>query len=322
MPNFRTLDLNLLRVFDAVMAEGSLTRAAQALAMTQPAVSHAVARLRESLGDELFQRAAHGVRPTPRAQALWPAVRQALSGLRHAIAPDSYEPGRDAVQWNLTMADATAALLVPPLVAAIEAGHARVNLRVLPLITRDPRRWLDAGEVDLAVGYFPQAVTAILAQGPDAALRQAPLYTSRYVCVMRRDHPLAGRLRQGAPLSLDDFCAAHHLLVSFSGRAHGFVDQALAAVGRQRRIVLTVNQFFTAGRVVSQSDLLTVLPERFIEAAGERDRLLTCALPLPLQPVHVAMLWHLRHDADPAHGWLRAQVQAAAAASTGAAAPG
>jgi DNA-binding transcriptional LysR family regulator len=314
MPTFRTLDLNLLRVFDAVMAEGSLTRAAHALAMTQPAVSHAVGRLREALGDELFQRTAHGVRPTARAQALWPAVRQALSTLRQAIAPGDYAPERDPVQWNLTMADATAALLAPRLVAAIEGSGALANLRVLPLTTRDPRRWLEAGDVDLAVGYFPEAVTALRAQGPDAALRQAPLYTSRYVCVMRRGHPLAARLRDGTALTLQDFCAAHHLLVSFSGRAHGFVDQALAALGLQRRIVLTVNQFFTAGRVVTQSDLLTVLPEGFIEATGDHDRLLTCELPLAVQPVHVAMLWHLRHDADPAHRWLRTQVQAAAAA--------
>jgi DNA-binding transcriptional LysR family regulator len=315
MPNFRTLDLNLLRVFDAVMAEGSLTRAAHTLAMTQPAVSHAVARLREALGDELFQRTAHGMRPSARAQVLWPAVRQALAALRQAIAPGAYAPEHDAVQWNLAMADATAALLAPGLVAGIEASHALANLRVLPLTTRDPRRMLESGEADLAVGYFPEAVTAILNQGPDASLRQAPLYDSRYVCVMRRGHPLADPLAAALPLTLDSFCAARHLLVSFSGRPHGFVDQALAAMGRQRRIVLTVNQFFAAGRVVTQSDLLTVLPEGFIAATGYQDELLTCELPLAVQPVHVVMLWHLRHDADPAHRWLRAQVQAVADAA-------
>jgi DNA-binding transcriptional LysR family regulator len=307
--NFRTLDLNLLRIFDTVMAEGSLTRAAAQLAMTQPAVSHAVRRLREALGDDLFVRSAQGIRPTPRAEALWPQVRQSLAALRQALAPGDFDPQRDAVHWNLAMADATAAILAPPLVAAIEASQALANLRVVPMATRDPRRHLESGEVDLAVGYFPVAVTAIGGQGSESALRHTRLYTSRYVCVMRRGHPLAG-----LPLTLDTYCAAHHLLVSFSGRPHGFVDEELASLGRQRRIVLTVNQFFAAGRVVTQSDLLTVLPEGFVSATGFEDELVTREIPLALSPVHVEMLWHLRHDADPGHRWLRAQVQAAAQA--------
>lgn len=307
--NFRTFDLNLLRVFDSVMAEGSLTRAAAALAMTQPAVSHALRRLREVVGQDLFARVAHGVRPTPLAEALWPQVRGALGTLRQALAPGDFDPRRDAVQLRLAMADATAALLAPALVARIEQDQALVNLRLLPLTTRDPRRLVEGGDADLAVGFFPSLVTSIVAQGQDSHLRHARLYDTRYVCVMRRGHPLAERA-----LTLDDYTAAHHLLVSFSGRPHGYVDQALAALGRQRRIVLTVNQFFTAGRVVARSDLLTVLPEGFVEATGNGAELVTRELPLTLDPVHVEMIWHLRHDANPAHCWLRDLLLAAATA--------
>jgi DNA-binding transcriptional LysR family regulator len=171
---------------------------------------------------------------------------------------------------------------------------------------------LDDGEIDLAVGFFPEAVTGITALGMDSHLRHARLYATRYVCVMRRAHPLAGQ-----PLTLDAYCAAHHLLVSFSGRPHGYVDQALQALGRQRRIMLTVNQFFTAGRVVAHSDLLTVLPAGFVQATGYADQLLTCELPLVMGPVTVEMLWHLRHDTDPAHAWLRQQVEQAAAPPSG-----
>lgn len=304
---FRTLDLNLLRVLDAVMAEGSLTRAAAALAMTQPAVSHALRRLRESLGQELFVRTAHGMRPTPQAEALWPQVRMALASLRQVLTPGDFDPQRDAVQLRLAMADATAALLAPGLVARIEQSGALVNLRLLPLTTRDPRRLLEDGDADMAVGFFPEVITDLLAQGQDSALRHVRLYATRYVCVMRKGHPLAAEA-----LTLDAFCAAHHLLVSFSGRPHGYVDKALTALGRQRRIVLTVNQFATAGRVVATSDLLTVLPERFLLATGAQD-LVVRELPLLLEPVHVEMLWHLRNDAAPEHQWLRQQVQAAAA---------
>jgi DNA-binding transcriptional LysR family regulator len=306
--NFRTLDLNLLRVFDAVMAEGSLTRAAGGLAMTQPAVSHALKRLREAVGDELFTRTAFGVRPTPRAEALWPAVRAALGALQHALSPAQFDPARDPATFRLAMADATAALLCPLLLGKIESTQALANLRVLPLVTRDPRKLVEADEIDLAVGFFPEAVTAIVAEGAESKLRHARLYTTRYMCVMRRKHPLADQ-----PLTLEAYCAAHHLLVSFSGKPHGYVDQALAARGRQRRIVLTVNQFFTAGRVVTHSDLLTVLPESFVEATGYRDELVTRELPIELGPVHVEMLWHLRHDREPAHLWLRQVVSAAAA---------
>jgi DNA-binding transcriptional LysR family regulator len=308
--NFRTLDLNLLRVLDAVMAEGSLTRAAAVLAMTQPAVSHAMKRLREAVGEDLFVRTAHGMNPTPLAQALWPQVRQALATLRQALAPGDFDPTRDAVQLRLAMADATAALLAPPLVQGIERDAAQVNLRVLPLTTRDPRRLLEGGEADLAVGFFPEALAAVIAEGADSHLRHARLYDTRYVCVMRAGHPLAQ-----APLALDDYCAAHHLLVSFSGRPQGLIDQALAQMGRQRRVVLTVNQFFTAARVVARSDLLTVLPEGFVQATAGGHELAIRELPLPLAPVNVQMLWHLRHDAAPAHRWLRARLQEAALAA-------
>ena len=293
--NFRTLDLNLLRVLDAVMAEGSLTRAASVLSMTQPAVSHAMRRLREAVGDELFVRTAHGMKPTPAAEALWPQVRDALAQLRQAFAPDDFDPRRDATQLRLAMADATAALLAPGLAQGIERDGAAVNLRIVPLTTRDPRRLLDADEADLAVGYFPEVLMALLNQGPEHPLRHQRLYESRYVCVMRRDHPLAQ-----APLTLDDYCAANHLLVSFSGRPHGQVDFVLSQLGRKRRILLTVNQFFTASRVVARTDLLTVLPEGFVDGTGGAE-LVKKELPLTLQPVNVQMLWHLRHDAAPAH---------------------
>jgi len=303
--NFRSLDLNLLRVFDAVMAEGSLTRAASTLSMTQPAVSHALSRLRTTLGEELFVRVAHGVRPTPRAQALWPQVRASLGALRQALAPGDFDPRRDAVQLRIAMSDATAAVLAPGLVRRIDRGAALVDLRILPLVTRDPRVLLDSGEADLAVGYFPEVIAGIVAQGQQSHLRHARLNDTRYVCAMRRGHPIGEQA-----LTLDVFCEARHLLVSFSGQPHEFADEALAALGRRRRVVLTVNQFFTAALVVARSDLLTVLPAGFAEAAGLGARLLTRELPLDLGPVLVEMVWHLRHDADPAHRWLREQMRA------------
>jgi len=305
--NFRTLDLNLLRVFDAVMSEGSLTRAAEVLAITQPAASHALKRLHAAVGESLLVRNAYGMTPTPKAEALWPQVRAALAALQQALAPGEFDPQTQAVSFRLAMTDATAILLTPALVAVIERERALCNLRVLPLTTREPRRLIQQGEVDLAVGHFPETVTALLAAGRDSALRHARLYDTRYVCVMRRGHPLAEQ-----PLTLDAYCSAHHLLTSSTGRPQGYVDQALTTLGRQRRVVLSVNQHFTAGEVVTQSDLLTVLPLAFLPATGHQSELMVRELPFDLGVMQVSMLWHMRRDAEPAHGWLRERVMQAA----------
>ena len=314
-PNFRTFDLNLLRVFDEVMAERNLTRAATHLAMTQPAVSNALRRLRELLGDELVRRSGFGVEPTPVAEALWPSVREALGLLRGALSPGAFDPATANNTFHLAMADATAAKLVPGLVDICEAEAPGVNLRVLPLTTRDPRGLLDSGSVDVAIGHFPAVIAELGAlQQQDELPRFAfeRLYDGSYVVVMRRGHPLAGK-----PLSLDTYCAARHLLVSFSGRPFGFVDEALTARSRIRRVVLTVNQFFTAGRVVANTDLLTVLPRHFLGATGMEAELATAELPLAVPEVHVDSLWHRQRQHDSAHRWLREAVARAAHSALG-----
>jgi DNA-binding transcriptional LysR family regulator len=301
--NFRTLDLNLLRVFDVVMAERNLTRAAGRLSITQPAVSNALRRLKISIGEDLLTRTSSGVTPTPRAEALWPEIRTALGNLRAALAPGEFNPQADATSFRIAMADAAATTFIPHLVARIEQSRALANLRLLPLTTRDPSRLLERGEADLAVGHFPEAVAALSVEGADATLRHHRLQESGYVCVMRQGHPLAK-----GELTLDAYCAAHHLLVSFTGRAVGRADQALGALNRERRIVLTVNQYFTAGRVVANSNLLTVLPVAFVAAAGFREKVIVRPLPFELETLHVTMLWHMRHDHVSSHEWLRAQL--------------
>jgi len=301
---FLTLDLNLLRVFNAIMTEQNLTRAASTLAMTQPAVSNALRRLRESLGDELLIRTAHGVKPTPRAEALWPTVRKALADLEEALAPGTFDLAQARATFRMAMADATAVLWLPSLVRSIEDAAPGINVRMVPLTTREPRPMLLRGDIDLAIGFFP-GVVAQLASSTDTPIRHERLYSGQYVCVMRANHPLAHQ-----ELTLDAYCAANHLLVSFSGRAHGLSDEALAQLNRERRILLTVNQFFTAGRVVANSDLITVLPQHLMTSTGMADELVIKNLPFKLPEVHVDMLWHTRDARNPAHRWLREHLSA------------
>ena len=301
--NFRTLDLNLLRVFDEVMAEKSLTKAARNLSITQPAVSNALRRLRETLGDDLVRREGHGITPTPFALMLWPNVRQALDQLQMALVPQLFIPAEARNAFVLAMADATAAELMGGLAQELEHHAPKVSIRVLPLTTRDPRSMLNEGVADLALGYFPAVLADLTAKaqsGEAVAFEHQRLYDGEYVCVMRSGHPLAQK-----NITLDEFCNARHLLVSFSGRPYGFTDEALASMGRHRRVVMTVNQFFTAGRVVVNSDLLTVLPKHFVPTTGIADELFMCDLPFKVPTLHVDALWHRRKQAQSDHVWLR-----------------
>ncbi|GAB2486181.1 MAG: LysR family transcriptional regulator [Comamonas sp.] len=312
---FRHLDLNLLRVFDEVMTERSLTRAADKLAITQPAVSNAIRRLREVLGDELLVRSGQGVAPTPLANALWPSVRESLARLQQAFAPDTFDAAHDRQAFVLAMADATTATLLPHLVDILEAEAPQVSLQVQPLTTRDPRPVLDDESADLAVGYFPFVLAEMTARAQAGALvdfESRRLYDGEYICVMRHDHPLAEGL-----LTLDRYCSARHLLVSFSGQPFGFLDEALASIGRKRRVVLTVNQYFTAARVAAQSDLLTVLPRHMVPITGLAGQLACRPLPLRVEAVHVDALWRTRSRHIPASAlaWMLQALERAAKAA-------
>jgi DNA-binding transcriptional LysR family regulator len=143
-----------------------------------------------------------------------------------------------------------------------------------------------------------RALAAVAGQG-EAMLDR--LYECEYVCVMRRDHSLA----RSAPLTLDDYCTARHARVSFAGRPHGFVDEALTRLGRSRRVELTVNHFATAVHVVRDSDLLSVFPRSYLPYSGAADALAMRLLPFEMPTIEVGLLWHRRHERDPAQRWLR-----------------
>src|SRR5664279_3950945 len=189
------------------MVERNVTRAAAQLAMTQPAVSNALRRLREATGDELFFTVPGGVLPTAQAEALWPEVHAALETLRHAFDPRGFEPTEDERSFSLAMADATATVLMPALIGALIGRHARSDLRVLPLASRDPRPLLANGGADLSLGFFPEVAAELAAEGLRASATLEPLYACEYVCAMRSGHELAAR----AALSLDDYLSLIHI---------------------------------------------------------------------------------------------------------------
>ncbi len=303
--NFRTLDLNLLRVFDAVMAERNVTRAAQRLAMTQPAVSNALRRLRDAVGDELFIPGPSGVAPTPLAETLATHVRPALDELRAAFDPRAgYDPAEDPRTFALAMADATATVLAPGLVNALPPAGAAA-LRLLPLASRDPRPLLEQGLGDAAIGFFPEVAAALATEGDGSPFALDDLYRCRYVAVLRRGHALAD---PDVRFDLAAYLGAHHVRVNFAGRPRGFVDEALARLGERRHVLLTVDHFATAARVVHDSDLVTVLPASYVAASGLAEGLVTRPMPIELPAIQVAMVWHRRHARDAGHRWMRGWV--------------
>lgn len=290
--NLARVDLNLLVVFDAVLAERSATRAGQRLGLTQPAISNALARLRRLLGDELFVRGSEGMRPTPRALELAVPVRQALVQLQDALEPAAFIPAEARRTFNLSMTDYTASLILPPLAQRLAATAPGVDLRLRPNTNVNAAALLDGNEIDFAIGGFPDH---------PARFRSLTLFEDSYVCAMRRGHPLAR-----AALTLEEFVAAKHLLVTLTAEATGIVDRVLEGRGLRRRVAMTINQFLLAPLIVGHSDLIITLARRTAEGCAAVYGLHLVAVPLELPPARVMLLWHERLSRHPAHEWLRA----------------
>jgi DNA-binding transcriptional LysR family regulator len=292
--NYEQLDLNLLNVFNAVMTELNVTRAAQRLHMTQPAVSNALNRLRLLLKDELFLKVPSGVRPTPKALELWQPIRDALAQIRQVLEPAEFDPAIAATTFTVAMNDFAAHLLLPKLVTVLEALAPDVNIHTVPTTNINAALLLEQAEIDLAIGVFPTA---------NPRLRSHSLLTSPFTCVMRRDHSFASQ-----PLTLERYVQAKHLLVTLTGEATGFIDSMLQERELKRRIMLTVNQFVVAPQIIANSDLLAVLPTRIVEISEFSDQLHTTPLPIDISPSTLKMMWHERHHLDSAQVWLRSQL--------------
>ncbi len=289
--HYEQIDLNLLLIFEAVMTELNVSRAAEHLRMTQPAVSHALRRLRRVTNDELFVKVPSGVSPTPKALELWEPIQEGLTHIRQALKSEPFNPATATQTFTISMADSSAALLLPNLIPYLEQTAPHIDLRIVPNTNINAPTLLEQAEIDIAIGRFFT---------PSFRLRTQNLYGDSYVCVMRRGHPLASK-----KLTLTRYMEAKHLLVSLTGEATGFIDQTLQEKGLKRRIALTVNQFAIAPELIANSDLISALPRRVLHKSGLEKQLHVVALPVEIAPAIVQMMWHERKQRDPAHEWLR-----------------
>lgn len=288
-------DLNLLVVFDAIYSEGSITRAAEVLHLTQPAVSHALSRLRESVDDELFIRTARGMRPTPYASALIGPVRQALAQLQRGLYQGkTFQPRELATTFRLSVRELFEAFLLPDLIQSSLTQAPNITYNCLRVPREQIFHELASGRVDLAVDVLSNA---------DDNIYQRPLLEDQLVCLLRPQHPALGKT-----WNLSEMLAWPHAMVSSREHGPGFEDLQLSRHGLQRKIGLRTSHFFSAALVIAQTDLILCAPARFAHLLRERFGLSVKAMPITLPKLELYLYWHQNTHLDPAHRWLRQEL--------------
>lgn len=300
--NLAAVDLNLLVTLEALLAERSVTRAARRLGLSQPAMSHALQRLRDLFDDPLFVRRPGGVEPTDRALALGAPLARCLEAVRQTLeGPARFDPATARRSFAVATADHGSFVLLPELWARVAVEAPGVDVQVCPMVDQDGRRLLAEGELDLLIGPY---------QDERAGYYRQRLMHERFVCVLREGHPALKN-----EFTFDAWLSYPHVLVAPRGRPGSAVDTTLAALGRSRRVGLQVPQFLVAPHVVAGSDLIWTAPERMARAYVGLLPLVTRPVPVALEGFTVWQSWHERRHRDPAHAWLRARVLAAARSS-------
>jgi len=290
--NVADLDLNLLRVFDAVLQQRSVTAAAARLGLTQPAVSNALARLRALFGDALFVRTPAGMEATPFARGVAEPVRQALALLDSALAHGpGFDPGSATRALRFYMSDLGQIEFLPPLIERAQRAAPGVRLEAVALEVEDIGDALASGALDLAVGFLP---------GLGPPVRRRALFRDPYRCLMRADHPIKA-------LTKRKFLDASHALVTYRG-GHRVVEEALERAGLARRIALRLPHFTVVPMVLERTDLICTLPARVAHVFERRGKLKSLPPPVAIPVADVAVHWHERFEADQGNRWLREQV--------------
>ena len=291
--NINQMDLNLLTVFDAILEEGSVTAASRRLGLSQPAVSHALGRLRDVFGDPLFVRGRGGMLPTPMAAELAAPIQGALRQLDQMVADlGPFDPATSTHTVRITAADYAELVMMPKLMAALDERAPNMSVHVSPVTQGSPEDDLNSGRFDLAIGYV-----GLSALPP---VRTVDLFRDHLSCIVREDHPV---IRDA--LSYQEFVDAGHILTSPYGRPGGLIDDMLASMGSKRRVALITPHFSVAPMVVANSHLIASLATRIADVFAELLPVRVFPLPFETPDFAISMAWHGRYETDPRHAWLR-----------------
>ena len=286
------LHLTQLQLVEALARNGNLTDAAKQIGLTQPAASHALARLRRELQDPIFVRTSEGMRPTPYGSRLAAAVHDALQVLRDGLErSQDFEPRNSKRTFNMFMSDIGQLLYLPPLLARLSTEGAGISLRVRSVPAKAPHLMLETGEVDLAIGTFTMLISGCMQKG---------LFQDRYVCVVRKDHPAFER-----GMTAEAFRNVPHALADASGYVHELLDRSLARQKVRRNVKLHIPHFLVLPLVIARSDLLAIMAKRVADLFAEIVPLKIMPPPTKLPPYDVKLFWHERFHREPANRWLR-----------------
>lgn len=300
--NLNALDLNLVRVLDALLRERSVTRAGERIGLSQPAMSAALNRLRHALNDQLFVRRGNDMVPTPRAESLAEPVRAALREIERAFQPaNGFEPARIERTFTFMGADFFSMLLMPPFAARIAAVAPGVSFRFLDSASGDVSRLLQEDQVDVALER-PLEVAEWVSS--------LPLFGSPFAIIAAKDNPALRRagIAEGEQVPLDLFCELPHALRSIDGSMSGFTDDALGKMGRTRRVTLALPHFQAVALAVAGGPYLAAIPRQFAAVAAKSLPIAVYQAPISIPSPAVRMYWHARHDDEPPHRWIREQI--------------
>ncbi|QEY62217.1 LysR family transcriptional regulator [Metapseudomonas lalkuanensis] len=297
MNDLRRIDLNLLVILDALLAEQHVTRAAERLHLSQPAVSHALGRLRDLLADPLLVRVGGGLTPTPRALELQRPLAEALGRVQALLAPQGFDPGTAQRSFRLAMSDYGAASLLPTLTRALREQAPGIDLEISQGSRETMLEQLQNGEIDLAAGVFPEL--------PDN-LRSTSLFEEGFACLVDRNSLPAQEL------DLASYLARPHVLVEMSGGGAAEIERALTRIRERRRIAVRLPHWSVAPQLIAGTDLILTVASRVLRRI-DMDHLAVVPPPFELPGITFDLAWHQRTLGDPALDWLRGQVQVAAA---------
>ena len=290
--DIRSLDLNLLVAFDAMLQHQNVTKAAETIQLSQPAMSAAISRLRNLFDDPLFVRTGAGMAPTPKAQALSPSVKLVIQTIRSEILqPRSFEPQQSDRTFTLLTPDIAEVNFLPRLLSELDRQAPHINLKTLAMPREAAAHALESGHAEMAIGYFPDL--------HKAGFFQQKLITNAHVCLIRKNHSFVGEKMTQA-----QFMQASHAVVKPDGREHLF-EQFLQSKGLQRRVVVELSHFMSLLPIIETSDLIATVPKDLAEFFIQHGHVRHVPTPMKSPVIDVHLFWHQRFQKDPAHVWLR-----------------
>ena len=290
--DIRSLDLNLLVVFDAMLHHQNVSKAAEAIKLSQPAMSAAISRLRTLFDDPLFVRTKAGMEPTPKAEALSPSVRLVVQTIQTDILlPKKFTPANSDRTFTLVTPDIAEVNFLPRLIAELAHQSPLINLKTLAMPREAAADSLASGAAEMAIGYFPDL--------HKAGFFQQKLISSSHVCLLRKKHPIVGE-----KITSTQFMQAPHAVVRPDGREHVF-EQFLQSKNIKRRVVVELSHFMSLLPIIETSDLIATVPKDLADFFVQHGDVRYIPTPMKSPVIDVHLFWHQRFQKDPAHIWLR-----------------